>query len=767
MSLEVQTKPQVLPPAESPIPPPASGGDKLTLMELWRVLTKQRLVILAVTILSLAGALWYALRTPSVYESVARIEIRPQESADIGIDQLIAQKEQGQPQNELQTEVSILQSDSVLFKTAQSLNLLELVRAAGAAAARKRGEPIPAADSPMSPVERRAMIQFIRNGLTAKVITGTNLVEIRYRNHDPKLAAAVVDRLVETYSDEDLSTKFERTMHVSAWLQKQLEGLKTEASNAQQALAEYQKEHNIVGTDENSNLTIQTLEDLSSALNDAEADRIMKEVRMRDFEALSPNLVGLMGDNPNVTTLRSRLEDLETQRAQLATQFGSKHPRMINLQSQIDNVQAQIDGEVALARRQVRNQYEAAQGVEVALRKRLDAQEEAAYKLNEGAAQYAILKNQAELTRDLYNTLQIRLKEASVTAGLSAANITVVDGAQVPYLPVAPQKRMSVLMGLLGGFLGGCVLAFLIESIDDRLQTSDEVESATMLPSLAAVPHLSLEAEDRKRQGKEEASSSAKRLNRQLVTLRDSKSIGAEAYRNLRSSLLLSSIDNPPRIVVVTSAFPKEGKTTTAINCAIVLAQRGEKVLLVDGDLRRGSLGAAFGLSGRTTSLTTMLPKHDVRREIPVPLAELPTLHVLPCGPRVPNPAELLSSARMEELLRQWSEEYDRIVLDTAPLLSVSDTQAVAVFADTVVLVTRAGLTRRRALVRARDILLRINAPVAGVVVNDVNVRLENFYTKRYGVYGYSYGYDGRYGSRYSDRAYGYEQEDKEDGEGQ
>ena len=211
---------------------------------------------------------------------------------------------------------------------------------------------------------------------------------------------------------------------------------------------------------------------------------------MRDFDALNPNLVALMGDNPNLTSLRGHLEELETQRAQLATKFGPKHPRMIDLQSQIDKVQAQIDAEVALARRQVRNQYESAAGVEQALRKRLDAQEEAAYKLNEGAAQYAILRNQAELTRDLYDTLQMKLKEASVTAGLSAANITVVDSAQVPYLPVAPRKRMSVLMGLIGGFLGGCVLAFLIESIDDRLQTSDEVESVTMLPSLAAIPHL-------------------------------------------------------------------------------------------------------------------------------------------------------------------------------------------------------------------------------------------------------------------------------------
>jgi len=335
----------------------------------------------------------------------------------------------------------------------------------------------------------------------------------------------------------------------------------------------------------------------------------------------------------------------------------------------------------------------------------------------------------------------------------------VVDSAHVPYLPVVPRKRLSVMMGVFGGFLSGCMLAFLIESIDDRLQTSEEVENVTMLPSLTAVPHLMSEAENRKAI-KNQLGESTPTFNWQLLALRDSKSVGAEAYRNLRSALLLSSIDNPPRIIVVTSAFPKEGKTTTAINCSIVLAQRGEKVLLVDCDLRRGTLGVPFGISGRTMGLTTMLANRVLHREIAAPLPELPTLHVLSTGPRVPNPAELLSSGRMAEQLRQWSEEYDRIVLDTAPLLAVSDTQALAVFADTVVLVTRAGMTRRRALVRARDILLRINAPIAGVVLNDVDSRLENFYTNRYG-YGYGYGYGGHYGS-YSDRAYGYEKEDQE-----
>jgi succinoglycan biosynthesis transport protein ExoP len=760
MSVELQTAPEGLPAVGRRMPPPSSG-EQVTLMEVWRLLSKQRSIIFVVTILAVAGATWHAFRTQPLFESVGRIEIQPQQTPNIGIQQVIEQSQSGGESAALQTEVRILQSDSVLFQTGESLNLIDRLRAT-ATASKGEKNSAPVAKGEVTPSERRAVIGFIRGHLAVTVLGSTSLVEIRYRDVDPRFAAGVVNRMVETYSDEDLRSRYDRTNHVSDWLQKQLKNLQSEAKDAQQQLVDYQKVHNIVGTAENSNLTIQTLEQLSSSVDSAEADRIMKESRVRDFDSMSPNLVAVMGDNPSLEALRTQLETLETQQAQLTAKYGPKHPKIIDLQTQIRNVQAQIDSEVALARRQVRDEYEGALGAEQALRKRLDAQESAAYKLNEGAAQFAILRNQAELTRDLYDTLQMRLKEATVMAGLSATKITVVDAAQVPDLPVGPRKGLIMGMGLLGGLLGGCVLAFLIESIDDRLQTSDEVESVAMLPSLAAIPHFHGEAEKSKRRngrGTGDGDLGASQLSPQLVAVRDAKSVSAEAYRNLRSALLLSSIDNPPRTIVITSAFPGEGKTTTAINVAIVLAQRGEKVLLVDADLRLGKLARVFGLIGSNIGLSTMLAEPSIYREIPAPLPELPTLHVLPAGPRPPNPAEMLSSARMGEQLRQWSQEYDRIVLDTSPLLAVSDTQSMAVYADAVVLVTRARMTRKRALLRARDMLLRINAPIAGVVVNDVDQRLENFYTYHYGAYGYRYGYGG-YGA-YSDRAYGYEEDDE------
>lgn len=731
-----------------------ASGERLSLIDVWRVLLKQRLTIILVTLFFVGLAAYYVFRTKPVYESVARIEIKPNNPPNVGLQGLSEEQNAMDSDTALHTEVRILGSDSVLLQTAESLHLIDRLRAE----ARQKGrsaDPPPSGE--ITSAERAELVGYIRGGLSISIIPSTDLVEIHYRNTDPVLGTEIVNQLVETYSDEDLRLKYDRTMHVSSWLQQRLGMLKQEAANAQVALAEYQKQHNIVGTDENSNLTLQTLGQISGDLESAEADRIMKEARLHEYDSLNPNLQALMGDNPALGALHTQLTSLEAQRSELAARLGPNHPRMKDLEIQIDKLQNQISSETKLAQAQVQAEYNGALRAENDLRRRLAAQEDAAYKLNEGVAQYAILRHEAELNRELYDTLQMRLKEASVTAGLSAADIAVVDRAQVPNVPVAPRKTMSLTLGFVGGLFCGCVLAFLIESIDDTLQTSEEVESIAMLPSLAAIPHIAYEMSGRKEISKRQPVAGYLAAKQTLTSLLDPKSSCAEAYRGMRSSLLLSSIDNPPRIISVTSAFPGEGKTTTAVNCAIVLAQRGERVLLIDADLRRGTLHHVFGVTDLTFGLTTVLAKPGSSKDIPVPLHDLPSLHVLPAGPRPPNPAEMLSSKRMEEQLQEWSQEFDRIVIDTAPVLAVSDTQATSVLSDTVILVARAGMTRKRALVRARDLLLRINANIAGVVVNDVDMRLETFYTYRYGMYGYRYSH--RYSSPYSDKAYGYEDE--------
>lgn len=732
---------------------------KMSLMDIWRTLSKQRYTVLVVTVICVVFAAYYAFHTKPVYESIARIEIKPNESPNLGL-QSLTNEQNGQSNSEVATELRILQSDTVLFQTAQTLNILQRWYGSKATAV---------TEANVSPADRVRMIKFIRRGLTVTQLLGTDVVEIHYKGTDPQLDTDVANTLVETYADTDLRAKYERSMHVSDWLQKQMNDLQQNAVDAQRKLVEFQKEHNIIGTDDNSNLTLQTLGQISSELEQAQSDRVAKEERLRQFQNMTPEMVSLLGDNTSLATIRQQLNDLKTQRAQMASKYGNNYPRMRELNIQIDKLQAQLAQETELSRKEIQKEYDSALGLEQTVRKRLADQEDAAYKLNENVGEFEILRHDAEQSRELYDRLQARLKESSVAAGLSAANISIIDHAHLPVYPVAPRKGLALLGGFFGGLLIGCVVAFVVESIDDRLQTSEEVESVSHLPSLATVPHIQDETLKKSRSEKNKSEMERGEDNKpdmlELTVISNPKSMAAEAYRSLRSSLLLSSIDKPPRLIVLTSAFPGEGKTTTSVNCALVLAQRGERVLLIDGDLRRGTLDRAFGLNGKSFGLSTVLAKPGSHFDIPAPLPELPTLHVLPTGPRPPNPAEMLSSHRMVEQLQQWCKEYDRVVIDTAPILAVSDTQAVGALADAVVLVVRAGYTRRRALLRARDLLWRVNVAITGVVVNDVDMRLENFYTYRYGMYGYRYGYNYRYGSNYyTDAAYGYE-EDEDNGE--
>jgi uncharacterized protein involved in exopolysaccharide biosynthesis len=315
--------------------------DKLSLMDVWRVILKQRYIILAVTVISIAVAAAYSFKTKPLYESVSRIEINPNSMPKVGLQTLV--DESGGTSESaalLQTEILVLQSDSVILKTAQSLDLLTKLPPGMLKGGKASG---PSSYSDLTPNERRVLIGYIKRGLRIQTVPGTQMVDIRYRNNDPKLAAEVVNKLMDSYIDLDIQSKFDRTMHVSVWLEKQLEDLKQEATDAQVRLAKFQKQNNIVGTDETSNLTMQNLSQLSGDLGGAEADRILKEARMREFASRDPDLVALMGDNPTLAALRGQLSELQLERAQLSAKYGDRYPKMQDLKLRIDKVQASIN----------------------------------------------------------------------------------------------------------------------------------------------------------------------------------------------------------------------------------------------------------------------------------------------------------------------------------------------------------------------------------------------------------------------------------------
>jgi capsular exopolysaccharide synthesis family protein len=709
-----------------------------------KILLKRRFVILFCLLAGIVLAALITYFTVPVYEAVSRIDINPGRSTDVGFSDLLENKIGGDESNRLMTEVRILQSDSVLFAVIQSENLF--VRAPFSRVFEKTPY-VPG--KPLSPLQSVSLLRILRANLQVMVIPNTDLVEIHYRDPDPVEASRVADAVVNQYLEVDLRSRYEGTLRISNWLSGQLGELKTESANAQRNVAQYQRANNLIGIDtEGGNLVNDSLRIVNEQLIQAEADRIVKEARYRLAQTRNPELLVSVATTTTLSTLRSQQAELMVQAAELRSKYGVDYPRVREVQKQLAAVQADIDLEITNLLKRFEEEYNAAVNTEALLQARLDQAKQEAFRVSDSSADYEILKREAESTAALYDTLQLKLKEASVTAGLNSNNVNVVDKAGVPALPVAPSKRTNYGLGTLIGLFLGISSAIFLETLDDTVRTSEDAEAISGLPSLAVVPRFSTATKESKsRYGKEAAPESVAdaKFGPDLVSYLAPQTISAEAFRTLRSSILLSSVGDHARLILITSSFASEGKSTIAANLAVSFARRDARVLLVDTDLRRGTLHLKFRIPNRE-GLSTLLVGQSGVSSYQTPIADLPNLSVLARGAIAPNPGEILASREMEALIEQWKLEYDHVILDSAPVLPVADALSLAPLADSTIIVVRAGSTRRKALIRVRSLLRRVHARVIGIVVNDVDLRLENYYT-----YSKNYGYDyaSNYGSGY------------------
>jgi capsular exopolysaccharide synthesis family protein len=362
------------------------------------------------------------------------------------------------------------------------------------------------------------------------------------------------------------------------------------------------------------------------------------------------------------------------------------------------------------------------------LRASLETQKQKAYDLNQGAAQYAILKHEVETTQDLYETLQLKLKQAGIVAGLASANIALVEPGRLPSRPVDPRPGLDLMLGLGAGFTLGLVTAVGLEALDTTIRSSEEAENATALPLLAVIPRI---RQSEVESGFKKLSSPERADQLRLVAFTSPHSQAAESYRSLRTSLLLSSAVNPPQVLAITSSMPSEGKSLTAINCAAVLAQQGAKVLLVDADLRQPSLHQAFNIPPGP-GLSAILAGSHTEEQAFARLEGMPNLTVLPSGTPPAYPAETLASKKMVDLIQRWRTQYDHVVLDTPPVSMFTDAVVLGSRADAVLLVVRSCATTKYALRHTGDLLRRANANIVGLVLNGVDLRYENGYYRSY-----------------------------------
>ena len=723
---------------------PELAEREFTLADSWFTVWKRRRVMALFTLATLLLVSLFTFLKKPVYESVAQIQYDSTKSGSLGLEEMISQTfSSGDADQHLQTQAKILESDTVAMAVIKRLDLAHKEEFTGKL---DGAEKIDTKDPmEMTPKQRDHLLLIFHGSAKVAILPKTQIIEIRVRSTDRALATDMVNTIVDAYLEWNFQSHYQGTIQVSNWLSKQMEELKSVALGAQRKLADFQQQHDIIGTDENDNIVLDKLKQLNEQLTNADADRMLKEARYRLAQTENPELIAAVIPGTTLQVLRSQEADLKAQLAQVDSKYGSGYPKVRELKSQVARMDASIQEEISNVGQRLREEYRAADKTEQLVRGQFEAQKQEAFKLNRNAAEFAILKHQVESSQGLSDSLELKLKEAMVSAGLASANINIVDRGKVPDEAVFPKKKIFLSCGLLLGLFGGLMLAFALESLDDTITTSDQIESWAGLPALASIPCVLGEGRHSRALADKVSTNGF-----DLVTLKRPQSNVAEAYRSLRSSLLLSNVDQTPKVIVISSGFPSEGKTMTSSNCAITLAQRGVRVLLVDGDLRRSSIHKRFGL-GQETGLTTLLAGTSGDECIKTPIAELPTLSVLVAGPRPPAPSEMLSSLRMQEVLKKWSVEYDHIVFDTSPIFPVADALVLAAQADAVLLVVRAGVTRKKALQRMKEVLSRVNARITGVVLNASDLKLEHYYSGPYH-YGFKTGYyKNSYEGYYSD----------------
>lgn len=746
--------------------PNSDDEDDVSFAELWRILRKRRWIVAACIVGFSALALFASLLMTPKYEASSTIEVNKENSDMLGIDDMGSMMSGGSDSLDynvtLQTQTNVLQSDSLALQVVQQLGLEKREEFGGGSKLHWtlfRKSPDPEANLPLekAPRRRARVLAAFQKNLTVKTVPGTRMIEVHFLSPDPQVSADIVNTLVNDYLEQYFRTRFSATMQASDWLSKQLDDLKGQVEQSQQKLVQYQKQTGILGTDENNNIVMVKLGELNTQLTAAEANRIMKQAVWQIAKSGNAELIsgmagaGLMpgsgGANPSslllIQNLRAQQAELKVQYAQAASKYGSAYPKLLQLKSQLQEIDIAIQAEVQKLAARAENDYIAAQQTESMLRGSFERQKQEANRMNDSAIQYGILKREVESSRDLYEGLLKKLKEAGVLAGLRSTNIVVVDAASPAPDPARPRTLLNIAIGLAAGLFGGIALAFVLENMDHTITTPDQAEIVTSLPSLGIVPDSKSMAKNLPLLGNRGASTAALPEGvPDIAVVSNPQSQIAEAYRSLRTSILLTHAENATKVIMVTSSLPQEGKTTTSLNVAAALAQQGKRVLLVEADLRRPSIAKRLNLSV-SSGLTSLLGSVNGFKPPVVEVPAIPGLCLLPAGPKPPFPAELLGSHRMDEFIAKWRTEFDNLVIDTPPVLSVTDAVVLSAKADAVVLVIRSGVTTKQSLVRAREILKRADARFAGVLVNAVNLNSPDHY------YYYGYYYGSKYGRGY------------------
>jgi succinoglycan biosynthesis transport protein ExoP len=580
------------------------------------------------------------------------------------------------------------------------------------------------------------------SSLSVKRVPNSRLMDVSFESTNALQAAQIVNAHIKNYVEQNFQSRYEATTRASTWLTDQLNELKIRVEKAEDARITYERQNQIWALDDKQNVTTQRLADLNKQLTDAQSERMRKQSMFEFAKAGDIDSVPQIRDNAAVQDLLRKRADINSQFNDASTQYGPNFPRVQRLQSQLKEFDASIEKEKRAVVARLESEYAEARQREQLLSQALDQQKTEVNQMSERMVQYSILKREAEANKALYDGLLTKLKEAGISAGLRSSNIRVVDPAMVPTYPSRPAKTRNIALSFIIGLVGGIGLALLREYMDNTVKSPDDIEALVRLPSLAVVPAFAESNGDRPRSKLLKGATSNGHDKRiELVAQHLPKSQMSEAFRALRTSLLLSQAEHPPQVILVTSALPREGKTTAAANLAVTLAQLGDRTLLIDADLRKPGIGRLLSLgSGKYAGLSSFLAGVSSLDLVTIQHPAIPNLSAIPTGPLPPNPADLLSSHKLDDAIAELRTKFKFIVIDSPPIMAATDAVILSVKADGVLLVVRSGETPKEAFTRTRDLLLSVKCHLLGVVLNAVDSTAPDYYYS-YRYYPYSQGY--------------------------
>ena len=755
-----------------------STDPDLDIVNLWQAILRRRTWIYfwMITMLAAAGLVCF-LMTPQ-FKAESKLEILKQNTSGLSLGPNGASSDViSDPLDfnmTLQTQLAVLNSDVLAWQVMKELKLvgtddeapeLPLISTDATPERSETSGPPPTKEA------ARALKKF-KSNLNVKDISGTRLITVSYTDPDPEMAAKIVNQLVSDFIEYNFQVRYNATTKATEWLGRQLVDLKSQVEQSQQRAAQLQKESGIFGQDEHNNIVLTRLEQLNNQLTSAEADRVIKENVYKLSRSGNPELIaGMLGSQPErnvseaanpaslLNSLRQQEATLSAEYADASAKYGPAYPRLIQIKEKLSSVRSSIAAELGKVASRAKNEFELAAGREAAARKAFTEQKATAAQMNDKATDFLIAKHEAESGRVLYEHLLERLKEAGVLAGLHSSAFHVLDPAKAPTLPARPNVPLYLGLGAVAGLFFGLVSVFVVEAVDRSMRDVREIETTTHLPVLGVIPDARLIP----KAGLKILRASP-RENPNNGTGQDALLLGlgnpavAEAFRAVRTSLVLSRLDECSKVLMVTSGMPQEGKSFVSLNLAAAFAYNGAKVLLVDADLRRGTLSrvlkqrTGIGLSDVVRSVpkigshlpaTQMLISNSDHSAAYRQIQEIPGLTFVPAGDCSDHAYELLESQQMNAIIESWRNHFDYVLIDTPPAVPVTDAVLLSRKVDSVIVVVRFAISSQPCIQRTIRLLRDVQAPRPGVLVNAMDLRSPEYY-HYYGFYGaYNYSNQG------------------------